>query len=102
MLGVDGADSLTLHAIATCGTQEQGQLLARTTESLLAQWRVALGKVKRNPPKDEHEEIAAGAVRLAHEFVQASIVHREGPAVDIKATSHFHADILINLIYAGL
>jgi hypothetical protein len=101
VLGVDGVDSLTLHAIATCGTNDKRELLTRTAESLLAQWRVALGQVKRNAPKNEREEIEAGAVRLAQEFVQASIVHREASSIVIRATSHSGADSLIKLILAG-
>jgi hypothetical protein len=101
VLGVDCVDSLTLHAIARCGTNDKRELLARTAESLLAQWRVSLGQAKRNPPKNDQEEIAAGAMRLAREFVQASIVHGEGLAVDINATSHLRADALAKLILAA-
>jgi hypothetical protein len=101
VLGVDSANSLTLRAIATCGTNANRELLARTAEALLAQWRVSLGQVKRNASKDEQEEIAAGAIRLAHEFVQVSTIHADGLAVDIRATSHSGADALIKLILAG-
>ena len=35
LLGIDGADSLILRAIATCETDAKGQLLARTAEVLI-------------------------------------------------------------------
>jgi beta-lactamase regulating signal transducer with metallopeptidase domain len=102
VLGIDCTDSLTLHAIATCGTEEKGELLARTAKSLLDRARVALSQVKTTPSKDEKDEIAAGAMRLEKEFVQASIVRREGLTVDIRATSNSRADTLIKLILAGM
>jgi beta-lactamase regulating signal transducer with metallopeptidase domain len=101
VLGIDYAQSLTLHAIATCETEARGQALARMAESLLEGWRVALGQAKTSPPKGVEDEIEAGATHLANEFVQASIVHCDGLAVDIRATSHLGADTLIKFILAG-
>jgi beta-lactamase regulating signal transducer with metallopeptidase domain len=98
VLGIDSADLLTLRAIAACGTDTNGQLIERTVASLLARARVALGERATRAPKGELADLEAGGMRLANDFVQASMIHREGSAVDIIATAKASGGILMKLI----
>jgi hypothetical protein len=102
VLGIDSADSLNLHAIAKCGTDAAGHLLAQKTESFLARARVALGQMKTAPRTKNQEDILEGEILLADEFVRTSTVNREGLAVHVNATSHSNVDSLITLFLGGL
>jgi len=97
VFGVDGADSLLLHAIATCGTDERGETIARTAQSLLSQARVALGQATINPPKGE-EEVTRVAVRLASDLLQVCQVRRDGKMVDLSAKSHLPLEDLVKVL----
>jgi len=97
VFGFDGADSLILHAIATCGTEERGDTIARTAQSILAQTRVALGQAKINPPKGK-EEVARVAVRLATDLLQVCQVRRDGKVVDLSAKSHLPLEDLVKVL----
>jgi hypothetical protein len=101
VLGIDGAQSLNFRAIASCASGDQRELVARTAESLLVRARVALGQTKPTTAKDDlKDEITTGVMRLANEFVQTSVVRREGSGVDISANSRSNADTLLGLILA--
>jgi hypothetical protein len=85
VIGVDGGSSSNLHAIATCGTNEKGRVLARTAESLLARAKVA---IEAKLISQELEESAgADCLRLIKDLLKASRVSREGEAVDVIAKS---------------
>jgi BlaR1 peptidase M56 len=97
VIGVDGAGSSNLHAIARCGTNEKGQLLARTAESLLARARVAIGQAKLDPQEDDGIFTGDG-MRLVNDLLKACKVSREGKAVDVIAKSELPvADFLFVL-----
>jgi hypothetical protein len=98
VLGIDGGNTLVLQAIATCDSDARGKLVARTVDSLLGQARVALGKQKTSDAKDDPAEFEEGAMRLAAEFVRASVVRRDGLAVEINATSTTNVDSLMAFV----
>ncbi len=108
VLGIDGADSLALHALATCDTDAKGQSVARTAETLLARAHVALGQIKqiktvpKGDPVQLEMEMEEGWTRLANEFVQTSTVHHDGFAVEINAMSRSNVDSLVAFIIASL
>jgi hypothetical protein len=89
-----------LHAIATCGTEERGDTIARTAQSILAQTRVMLGQAKINPPKGK-EEVARVAVRLATDLLQVCQVRRDGKVVDLSARSHLPLEDLVKVLLAA-
>ena len=55
VLGVDGADSLVLHAIATCATEQKGETVVRSVEALRSRMRAFISPAKLNPPVGKEE-----------------------------------------------
>lgn len=98
--GVDGADALMVRAIATCATDDQGQSLARTAESLLAMLREAARNTRIDDAKGKKDELEASGLRVARELLEACKLHRDGSVVELSSECHLGLDFLVKLIMA--
>ena len=102
VLGIDGTDALVLQAIASCDSESKRNVVARNVDTLLGQGRIALGKRNTSDPKFDPADFESGAMRLAAEFVRASVVGRDGLAVEIRATSTVNVDSLLAFVIAAV
>jgi hypothetical protein len=97
VFGVDGAHSLILHAIATCGTEQEGETLTRSVEALLSRIGTDLSSAKMNPPVGK-EAAAKSFLRLATDLLQACKVRREGGGVDLSVKSQVSFENLMTFL----
>jgi hypothetical protein len=99
VFGVDGADSLVLHAIATCATEQKGETVVRSVEALLSRMRAFVNPAKLNPPVGK-QEAARTLLRLATDVLQACKVHRDGVVVDLSVKSQLPFENLMTVLLA--
>ena len=102
VMGIDGSDSLTFRAIATCSSDVRtAASLAQTAEALLDRARVASGQPKKKSAgKAEEVEIEERAMSLVNGFLKASVVRRQDLTVVIDSTTHSDVDSLLALMLA--
>jgi BlaR1 peptidase M56 len=99
VFGVGGGDSSVVHAIATSGTEREGETVARTAEALLSRLKTAINTSKTNPPVGK-ETASREFQRIAMDLLQACKVRRDGAMVDLSVTSQLPVEQLITCLFA--
>jgi beta-lactamase regulating signal transducer with metallopeptidase domain len=91
ILGVDGGDAMVLRAIATCGTDQKGETVARSLQALLAGWRTALKEAGKDLPQQKQKVkglARSEAKEVAKDLLEACQIHREGVRVEVSTKAH--------------
>jgi hypothetical protein len=94
--GVEGDDSLIVRAIATCGTNEKGQSVSRTAESLFAMLRGAFEKSKVDHADKGEEPL----FRLVRELLQGCKLRRDGSVIEVSVECRHTLEDLVTRLLA--
>jgi beta-lactamase regulating signal transducer with metallopeptidase domain len=94
--GVEGVDSLIVCAIATCGTDEKGQSVSRTAESLFAMLRGAFEKTNVVRADKGKEAL----FRLARELLQGCKLRRDASVIEVSVECHHTLEDLVTILLA--
>jgi len=100
VLGAGGPNSVAARAIATCGTEQDGEAVAGAVEALFSLLRTEL-RTAKTKPAEGNEPATRSYFGLATELLEGCKVRREGAAVDLRVESKLPIEILMAFLFAN-